>query len=390
MAGLLLVSGCPRSGTSLCMDIQRLAHGEDAILGEKFPQEARKKAREEMREPQEGETEAFARCRAYLLEKHELSEEQSMSRDEAKWRDMNPEGFWEMQFTVRGVRYRRHFKELLRGVLDGDFKVCKVVSQGLLASDPMYIGKIVYMIRHPRAVAKSQERLTRGFDIVNSEGRVQNIFEGLVIHTPEMFINVTTQACTFLLENPDIPIRFYHFEELLEKPKETIDDMQEFVGCGDYSKAYEVVQQRLNRSLHEDVENDLWDDAEYVYDNFCVAADLINDGSRKEAEPFFRAVVDRVRDPKSQTSRQQRSWRCYRAKMMVNENICRQCMNDPATRGNFMKNSESNAGQVAKHWSQEPCLFECGFDLDRKEYLTFEESIEHHFWITGMPLRYSG
>jgi hypothetical protein len=253
----------------------------------------------------------------------------------------------------------------------------------------MYIGKIIYMIRHPRAVAKSQERLVRGFDIINPQGRIQNIFEGLVIHTPEMFINVTLQAAHFFLENPEIPVRFYHFEELLESPEETMDEMQEFVGRGDYSKAYDLGQQKLNRSKHEDVENDLWEDAEFVYDALCSAAKLVNTGNREGATPLFQEIVDRIGDPKSKTARQQRNWRCYRAKMNVNESVCRQCMNNPATRGNFMTNSESTSGRVARHWTQEPCLFECGFDLDREEHLTFEESIENNFWITGTPVGYS-
>ena len=47
----------------------------------------------------------------------------------------------------------------------------------------------------------------------------------------------------------------------------------------------------------------------------------------------------------------------------------------------FREHSESSTGNLARHWSKEPCLFECGLDLDRKEsYLTVEESIENNFW----------
>ena len=81
MAGLLLVSGCPRSGTSLCMDIQRLAHGEDVILGEKFPQEGRKKALEEMKEQQEGESKGHTSCRAYLTGKQDEARELDEDRE---------------------------------------------------------------------------------------------------------------------------------------------------------------------------------------------------------------------------------------------------------------------------------------------------------------------
>ena len=36
---MIVVSGCPRSGTSLTMDCMRHAFGEDRIMGKKFPQE---------------------------------------------------------------------------------------------------------------------------------------------------------------------------------------------------------------------------------------------------------------------------------------------------------------------------------------------------------------
>jgi len=39
--GLTVVSGCPRSGTSLMMDCLRTAFGDDRIIGNKFPQEER-------------------------------------------------------------------------------------------------------------------------------------------------------------------------------------------------------------------------------------------------------------------------------------------------------------------------------------------------------------
>ena len=67
--GLVVVSGCPRSGTSVNMDIQREAHGEESICGEKFPQENRKKAREEMLAKLEGEQPHNWEIRKYLMEK---------------------------------------------------------------------------------------------------------------------------------------------------------------------------------------------------------------------------------------------------------------------------------------------------------------------------------
>jgi len=385
--GFILVSGCPRSGTSLCMDIQRVAHGEDVILGEKFPQEARKVMREEMRERKDDESEYAHNIRSYMMQKQDRHQDLQMSSDEDKWRDMNPEGFWEMAFTVGGIIYHPQYREMLHDVVSGkDTKICKVVSQGLFSSDPMYIGKIIYMLRHPRAVAKSQERLTRGFEIITQDGRKQNIFEDMVIHTPEMFISVTGMAARFLLNNPDIPIHFFHFEELVENPDAVLKEMSDFVGFGDYEKGNSVIQPKLNRSKHEDIPSALWEDAEYVYDEICTVARKYNSGDIEGANPHLEAIIERVMDPRCQFSREKKSWRCYRAKKNVNESICRLCISNPETRGNFLKHSEQEIGKVADHWSQEPCLFECGLDLDRDDYLTLEESVKYNFWSTGVPI----
>lgn len=374
--GLLIVSGCPRSGTSVCMDIQRVAHGEENILGEKFPQETRKQMREKMLERQEGEPEHDHIVRKYLIEKQIEQEKNSMSEEEREFKDMNPEGFWEMAFTVRGVVYQAQFKELLSKILAGkEHKVCKVVSQGLLNSDPMYLGKIIYMIRHPRAVAKSQERLRRQLPdpIVNGKK--------VKFHTPEMYISVTGQAARFFLMYPEVPVRFFHYEELLERPKEIIDEMQEFVGYGDYSKAYGIVQPKLNRSKHENVPNNLWEDAMFVYEEFCKAAKIINSGGkREEANKHFEAILKYLSNPKNEFNRSKRHWRCYRAKMNVNEVMCKACMSNPGVRENLKLHSEKTEGKFTKHWSKEPCLFECGLDLDREKYLTIEESIKNNFW----------
>lgn len=387
--GFIVVSGCPRSGTSLCMDIQRVAHGDDAILGEKFPQEARRAMREEMRQRQDDEPEHEHRVRAYLMEKADKEHDLELDPDEERWRDMNPDGFWEMTFTVPGIIYRPIFREMMEKVRNGEeTKICKVVSQGLMASDPIYIGKILFMIRHPRAVAKSQERLVRGFNIINPEGRVQNIFEGMTIHSPDMFINVTARAARFFLNNPNIPVHFFHFEELVSNPDPLLKEMKEFIGFGDYDKVMEegVVKPKLNRSKHEDIEHTLWEDAEFVYDNICKAAENYNAGDHKSAQPYFEAILERMQNPRTQFNREHRNWRCFRAKRIVNENMCKLCMSDPNTRGNFLRDSESRVGRVAEHWSQEPCLFECGLDLDRDNYLTIEESIRHNFWRTGDPV----
>jgi len=381
--GFLVVSGCPRSGTSLCMDIQRVAHGDDAIVGSKFPQENRKNAREEMLARIDGELDHEYQVRRYLLEKELLQLELRQDGEKQKYVDMNPEGFWECVFSVQGIIYRPMVKDVLREVRAGKFRVVKVVSQGLLASDPAYVGRVIYMVRHPRAVAKSQERLTRGFNYADPEtGEVKNAFEGMRIHTPEMYIGVTFQAARWFLDNPRIPVMFVNFDDLVSDPETQVGRMAEFVGRGDYEAARGVVQPRLSRSRPEDVPNALWEDAEFVYENFVKAAELIDAGKgRSRANRYFRKIVEYFQDPRRAYNREKRNWRCYRAKHHVNEAMCKACYHDPVAAANFKAHSESVTGSLSRHWSKEPCLFECGMDLDREgPYLTIEESIQNNWW----------
>jgi len=378
--GMILISGCPRSGTSVTMDIQRAAHGDDLILGHKFPQEQRQEMLKEARQRLEDETDSDYSLRLYLMDK-QIALQEIQKRDELKYQDMNPEGFWEMEFSVQGIIYRHRWKRLFAKLLAGEeYRICKVVSQGLLNSDPIYISKIIYLIRHPRAVAKSQERLLRGFNWTDEDGTVRNAFEDMKIHTPEMFITVTVQACRFFIDNPEIPVKFFHFEKIMEDPINQINAMGEFVGCGDYTKAHDIVQQKLNRSKHEDVDSNLWEDAYFVYDKLCKGADLINEGKVQEAHEFFKEVLTYMEDPKREINREHRRWMCYRAKKVVCERECVLCMTNVTVRENFKSYAEKTNHPVANHWSEEPCPFECGMDLDRDNYLTLDESIENNFW----------
>lgn len=397
MNGGLIVSGCPRSGTSLCMDIQREAHGEDAILGFKFPQENRQKEKDDMFVRYDHEEDHQYEIRKYITEKQilEIEMRELAQGRPLDYKDMNPEGFWECAFTVQGIIYQPQFNRLLQGIRTGkNFKVIKVVSQGMLNSDPQYIGKIIYMIRHPRKVAKSQERLKRGFDFTDpADGKIKNAFQDITIHTPEMYIQVTMQAAHWFLLNPRKKVLFVNFDDLQENPAEQCRKMKEFVGFGDYEKATKLVQPKLNRSNPEDIEHRLWEDAEYVYEEFVKAANIINaGGSRTEAGKHFKKIIKYFHDPRREFNRDKLQWPCYRAKRGVNEMRCKACYygNDDsgtnfATRNLFKKNSEAKVAQygVTKHWSKEPCVFEMGYDLDRTEpYLTAEESVENNFWKT--------
>jgi len=177
---MIVVTGCPRSGTSCMMDQMRLAFGEDRLLGKKFPQYD---GLLEMTKQGEDESDLHYKARMYVQERRGFNEKLKEAKETM---DMNPNGFWEMRYTVSGVQWHL-------GMPDLKGKVCKIVSQGLVASNPEYIEKIVFMVRCPRQVAKSQERLRR----IRWMSREHE--QEMKIHTPEMFIQVTYQASKWLV-----------------------------------------------------------------------------------------------------------------------------------------------------------------------------------------------
>ena len=239
---MILVSGCPRSGTSVTMDILRKSLGEENIIGKRLTEMG-------VDEPEckqfDGERDAHFTVREYVFNKSRAESKSKITQEQldqkSKMKDLNPNGFWECQFTTGGISYNFGNRQQLTDLYKtGKNKVVKVVSQGLLKSDPKYIDKVIYLIRHPRNVAKSQERLQRQFTLDFGKDK-KNIFDNLVVHSPEMYIDVTLKACRWIKENPDIPILYIDFNDLQSNPDREIQKMAAFVGYGDFNKAKDIV-----------------------------------------------------------------------------------------------------------------------------------------------------
>lgn len=345
---MIIVSGCPRSGTSLMMDCLRLALGEDRILGEKFPQEGkrdRKDAETEAEEP------ALLAINEYLKQKRKTLE--TGGKDLKEFRDMNPNGFWECRYTVRGVVWHMGIEDICQAE-----KVCKVVSQGLTNTNPQFVDKMIFMIRHPREVAKSQERLVRGGSRVIDRG-IKKLGK---VHTPEMFINVTISAAMWLQQYPQTNVLFVNHADLLADPDAELERVKTFLGEGDFIG--HPVEKNLHRSKPEEIEHELWAEAEKIYDLFC-AAD-------------FAGIVEYAKDARRAASRLQVRFKCPRMAETVSYAQCRVCATDKTTAENFKIKAINNEVD----WRKEPCLFECGINLDG-EQKTIEESIATNTWVEG-------
>jgi hypothetical protein len=279
-------------------------------------------------------------------------------------KDLNPTGFWECPFTVRGVQFRPNREDQLKQ-LEAESKrnltVCKIVSGGLAQSDPRYIDKIVFMLRHPRSVAKSQERLRRNEKYKKLNGESIDLYQDKVVHSPKMFIQTTVMAAAWLKKHPEIPVHYVLFDDLISYPEGTLLGIQQFLGEGNFLAAASAIRSDLKRSYPEQKKSNLWGDAEYVWDKF-----LAKD---------FSALAKFSRDITRPISREGRSWPCARLQAPVVEAHCRACRHSSSFRAKLIEDAEKNR----INWQEEPCGFECGNDLDSSP-ITLDESIENNFW----------
>lgn len=367
---MFIISGNARSGTSLMTLCLLKAFGEDRVLGEKWPQ-LKQKERIFTKYPQESEDEYN-----YRIFSWETTQREKWEEDFKQSQIMNPKGFYESPYVMGGIFFMPPFEEQQNKILqetDENRSICKIVSQGLTKSDPRFITKVLFMLRHPRAVAKSQENLKHileysFIDENGNKGKPFNLIDdlGITIHSPEYFIEVTLMAIDWLLKHPNIPVKLVEYEELVENPKKVLTEVKEFLNAGgDFDKAIEYVEPKLRRSYPQDVEHNLWEDAELIYEKF-----------RTNDREQWKEILETFKDKKRQTNRTNRSWNCLRTGTMVPEHICKSCKKDKE----FRKNFSQLAIQNGTDWKNMPCAFEVAYDLDNP-HVSIEESIRNNFWV---------
>jgi hypothetical protein len=350
-------------------------YGDDRILGQEFPQEVQK-------QQQELFLETASPIQKYLLEKQLLRQRifNMNDRDET-YQDMNPDGFFECQFTVQGIYYRPDMREELEHIKN-DWRIVKTVSQGLMGSNPDYINSMVYMLRDPHAVAKSQERLHRKMLVKGADGELYNLYENMVIHEPKMFINVTVQAMRFILENPDIPFILVNYEDLIADPQTQVKRVFDFIGePGDLDSGVKQVKPKLNRSdKHEHQDSLLWEDAYLVYDAIKEYGETYN-------LDVLKTALETIQDPTREINKEQNVYMCYRAKTQTTYKRCQLCRENIIVRNRMREQSEAQDAEakVADNWRVEPCPFECGMD-PHNEPISIEQSIANNFWEHNTPI----
>jgi hypothetical protein len=357
---MIVISGCPRSGTSLMTNLIRtgLDDGAERMVGLQFMniKPDKKKKAPKMTSPK-----GHQKCVKYVQENFGQRGQRG-KKDVEDSVDMNPDGFWECQYTVQGCTYSFQNSDELVGFVEeknGEKRdsICKIVSQGLCNTDPNYVNKVVFMMRHPRAVAKSQERLKRRETVKNR-----------VVHTPTMFIHVTVVVMQWLNKYKEIPVLVMDYDELLNNPEVQTKRLFDFLGEGDASKTEGIIKPKLRRSYPEEIEIPLWKEAENVHKWFV--------------QKKFQKAIDFSQDWKTYHNREHMKWNCVRCGEMVTPDRCEACVNNKEIRDMYKFSAEM------KHmkWEEEPCFYECGMDImgdieNKRKPLSLDESVENHSWL---------
>ena len=350
---MIVISGCPRSGTSLITNSIRLAlapYGYE-MLGEKFPQQANLARRKELEEKDFGTGKA-AEFKKWLhgtaLNEQIGGEAERVGKAEQQRRktqkeveDMNPHGFWECRYTVQGAIWHPGFDKIIEGK-----KICKIVSQGLTSTPPSCVDKMIYMIRDPLKVATSQERLGRNGP---AEDFIQE--RGGKINDVTMFIQVSRDAARWFLLTGFTPL-VIDYDEHLADTVNSSEKIIAYLGEGDAKQIIDAVDPSLNRSKAKEAAPSGADDALEIY--------------RLMRVMDWRGVLEYLPVRHRQNKD---SFMCFRSGLKTIVPHCLNCKSDPE----FAKTLIEHANRVGIKWQNKFCTYECGYAPD-EEIITKEES----------------
>jgi hypothetical protein len=202
---MLIVTGTPRSGTSMWMQIL-VAAGFEAI-GEPFS----------------GDWSALLKV-------------------------ANPDGFWESQL-IGGVYYRTNPHPFTGNFLFPEqtkFHAVKILIPGLVRSDLAYIDRVIATVREWREFAASRTRLRE----LDRELQMEHAEHGYETHELLMRLELPP-ALEWWVDNfgllRDIATRRYaahvcSYQALLDDPEREIDSVMKWLGRGDARKAVAAIK----------------------------------------------------------------------------------------------------------------------------------------------------
>lgn len=229
MPNFTIVSGEPRSGTSLMMQTLKL-------LGMTIWHKERENISQELRKQSE------------LL---------------------NPKGFYELPIVSKGInltKIQEKNPSFYQEIIDNDNSVIKLVTHGLINTDINLINKIIFCTRDPRAIAWSQTDLVQNVMVSGKDG--EWIYPKLNITCNSYIVNIYR----FLQKLPEFPkkIIYIDYQNMNEQPDVEINKIIEFLEISPTEKqiqdAINNVDPDLNRSSDPPIlTGSEWDMADRLY-----------------------------------------------------------------------------------------------------------------------------
>ena len=179
-----------------------------------------------------------------------------------------------------------------------------------------------------------------------------------------MFISVTYSAARWLSRYPGVPVKIVEFDALIENPADTLNEVADFLEEGDWTGAHKCIEPGLRRSKPAEHNNDMWEDAEALYNMML----------RKD----YKGILGYMENKAENTKKQCSQIYCTRLGGYMTYEECTECHSSE----DFVRNKIQQAEQDNIDWQTEPCLFECGYDVSTEEHITIEDSIADNHWLT--------
>lgn len=189
---IIVVTGNPRSGTSMTMQLLRVAGVP--IHGRRFPMLTKNK-----------------------IDKEELSEERiDYLKQVIKH---NPNGFYETPEVVSGIHY--YDEEKYGG------KAIKIVLTGLPKTDSSVVSQYIWCLRPPREIAASQRNLITSVELTVAQENSEEWIVNSQKTTARTYINTVGDSLKWLCENPHIMDKFniIKHKDLILNTKNAIENI---------------------------------------------------------------------------------------------------------------------------------------------------------------------
>jgi hypothetical protein len=236
-----------------------------------------------------------------------------------------PYGYWDTEFTQNGIRYRIDHHEKLEKIRKTPFNenlIVKMNYTGIVKSDPTYIYKIIIIVKYPYGKKEKD------------------------------FLEQTRDLCKWLILNDQVDVHIVKYEDILNSQKNVEKHLNSILNTG---------MILFDGDLPEEKHS-----PENVIEKVC---QCMRD---KDFETAYEVCLDELEE----RWRASRTWKCRRTDKKTTEEQCKLCIKNVDFRDNLKKRAiKSNVD-----WAHQPCMFECGKDLDG-EPITFEASIKNNFWV---------